>query len=127
MQESKDPIQHYELGCKFWIKGANDFTMGPGDVKLIKNLIEFRNLTKAAKVSNFSYKYGWNKLKNISEKTGKAIVNSHRGGKGGGGEVTVTPWGIHLVSLFESAEKQLNIVINKINADFAKNNHEKEF
>ncbi|MHA1474652.1 MAG: winged helix-turn-helix domain-containing protein [Promethearchaeota archaeon] len=119
MQESNDSIQQFEVGCKFWIKGLNNFTMGPGDVKLIKNLIEFKNLTKAAKVSNFSYKFAWKKLKKISEKTGKAIVNSHRGGKGGGGEVSVTSWGIHLVSLFESAEKQLNKVISKINADFA--------
>ena len=120
MQEPNDPIQQYEVGCKFWIKGSNDFTMGPGDVKLIKSLIEFKNLTKAAKVSNFSYKYAWKKLKKISEKTGKAIVNSRRGGKGGGGEVSVTPWGIHLVSLFESAEVQLNKVISKINEDFVK-------
>ncbi len=120
MQEPNDPIQQYEVGCKFWIKGLNGFTMGPGDVELIKSLIEFKNLTKAAEICNFSYKYAWVKLKNISEKTGKAIVNTHRGGKGGGGEVTVTSWGIHLVSLFESAEKQLNKVISKINADFAK-------
>ncbi len=119
-EEPNGPIQQYEVGCKFWIKGSNDFTMGPGDVKLSKNLIEFKNLTKAAEICNFSYKYAWVKLKNISEKTGKAIVNTHRGGKGGGGEVTVTSWGIHLVSLFESAEKQLNKVISKINADFAK-------
>ena len=120
MQEPNDPYKYFEVGCKFWIKGSNEFTMGPGDVKLIKNLIEFKNLTKASQVSNYSYKYAWKKLKNISEKTGKAIVNSHRGGKGGGGEVLVSEWGIHLVSLFESAEKQLNKTISKINADFAK-------
>ncbi len=116
----QDPIQHYEVGCKFWIKGSNDFTMGPGDVKLIKNLIEFNNLTKAATICHYSYKYAWKKIKNISEKTGKAIVNSHRGGKGGGGEVTVTSWGKHLIFLFESAEKQLNKTISEINAEFAK-------
>lgn len=120
MQDSFDSNCHFKVGCKFWIKGSNDFTMGPGDVKLIKNLIEFKNLTKAANVCNYSYKYAWKKIKNISEKTGKAIVKSHRGGKGGGGEVSVTPWGIHLVSLFESAEMQLNKVISKINADFVK-------
>ena len=120
MQEPNDPIQQYEVGCKFWIKGTNNFSMGPGDVKLIKKLIELKNLTKAANECDYSYKYAWKKIKNISEKTGKAIVNSHRGGKGGGGEVTVTLWGIHLVSLFESAEKQLNKIISKINADFAK-------
>ena len=120
MQNPNDPIQHYEVGCKFWIKGTNNFSMGPGDVKLIKELIKSKNLTKAANECHYSYKYAWKKIKNISEKTGKAIVNSHRGGKGGGGEVTVTSWGIHLVSLFESAEKQLNEVISKINADFAK-------
>lgn len=120
MHEANDPIQQFEVGCKFWIKGSNDFTMGPGDVKLIKSLIECKNLTNAANECDYSYKYAWKKIKNISEKTGKAIVNSHRGGKGGGGEVSVTSWGIHLVSLFESAEKQLNIVISKINADFTK-------
>jgi molybdate transport repressor ModE-like protein len=120
MQNPNDPIQHYEVGCKFWIKGTNNFSMGPGDVKLIKELIKSKNLTKAANECDYSYKYAWKKIKNISEKTGKAIVNSHRGGKGGGGEVTVTSWGIHLVSLFESAEKQINKVISKINADFTK-------
>ena len=120
MQEPNDPNQNFEVGCKFWIKGTNNFTMGPGDVKLIKNLIELKNLTKAATVCHYSYKYAWKKLKNISEKTGKAIVNTHRGGKGGGGEVLVSEWGIHLVSLFESAEKQLNKTISDINSDLAK-------
>ncbi len=120
MQESNDPNQHYEVGCKFWIKGTNNFSMGPGDVKLIKRLIELKNLTKASNECNYSYKYAWKKLKNISEKTGKAIVNSHRGGKGGGGEVLVSEWGIHLVSLFENAEKQLNKTISEINAEFTK-------
>ena len=27
MQEPNEPIQHYEVGCKFWIKGTNDFTL----------------------------------------------------------------------------------------------------
>lgn len=125
MQGSNDLTQHFEIGCKFWIKGTNDFTMGPGDVKLIKNLIENKNLTNSAHACNYSYKYAWKKIKNISEKTGKAIVISHRGGKGGGGEVSVTPWGFHLVKLFEIAEKQLNKVISKINTELA-NKHLQE-
>ena len=127
MQEPNDSKHLFEVGCKFWIKGANDFTMGPGDVKLIKKLLELKNLTNAAEICNYSYKFAWMKLKNISEKTGKAIVISHRGGKGGGGEVSVTPWGIHLVSLFEIAKRQLNKVISKINEEFAKKHLQETF
>jgi len=124
MHENGD---HFELGCKFWIKGSNNFTMGPGDVKLIKNLIEFKNLTKAAHESNYSYKYAWKKLKKISEKTGKPIFESHKGGKGGGGNVSITSWGFHLVSLFENAQKQLDKLISKINAELAKKDFQETF
>ena len=41
--------------------------------------------------------------------------------------VSITSWGFHLVSLFESAQKQLDKLISKINAELAKKDFQETF
>jgi molybdate transport system regulatory protein len=97
-----------EVGLKFWLFGPNDFTFGLGDALLLKSLIETPNLTIAAKACGYSYKYAWQKLKDIAKKTGKPVVETKKGGYGGGGEVHLTDFGLHLVKKFDDVEKKVN-------------------
>lgn len=96
-----------KVGLKFWLYGPNDFTFGLGDALLLKTLIETNNLTSAAKACGYSYKYAWQKLKNIAKKTGKPVVDTKKGGYGGGGEVHLTDFGLDLVKKFDDIEEKI--------------------
>ncbi|UYP44712.1 hypothetical protein NEF87_000997 [Candidatus Lokiarchaeum ossiferum] len=121
-QKKDDAI--FQIGTKLWLKGFENFTLGPGDVRLIKSLQKTKNLTRTSEDLGYSYKYGWSKLRSITKKTGRPVVISHKGGYGGGGNVTVTPWGTYLVELFSMVQERLDHFSQIINQEIAKKSFE---
>ncbi|MHA1584960.1 MAG: winged helix-turn-helix domain-containing protein [Promethearchaeota archaeon] len=120
--DRSETIIPFKVGLKMWFKGRHEerSILGPGDILLIKSLTETKNLTNSAKMLNYSYKYAWSKLRNLEKKTGRPVVITHKGGFGGGGNVTITEWGLYLVKIFEkiqdkvnSYEKELNEILDK--------------
>jgi molybdate transport system regulatory protein len=105
-----------EVGIKVWLKGPNNFTLGPGDAALLKALLETSNLTNAAKACGYSYKYAWQKLKTITNQTSRLVAETKKGGYGGGGEVHLTEWGRILVEIFDDAQSQINSKLQEINS-----------
>ncbi len=110
---------HFQVGFKLWLKGYEDFTLGLGDVRLIRSLQETKNLTKSSKELGYSYKYGWSKLRSITSKTKKPVVITHKGGYGGGGTVTVTPWGNYLVDLYSMLQEKLDHFSKEMNHEIS--------
>lgn len=108
------------LKIKFWIKGANEFTLGKGDVKLLKALLVHRNLTKASEQLNYSYKYGWSKLKKISKNSGRDVVITQKGGYGGGGAVELTTWGSYLIQIYDIINEDIENFIDIENEKISK-------
>ena len=100
-------ISRLEFGIKFWLKKGRDINLGGGIVNLLKYLEETENLTHAAEKCSFSYKFAWQRLKNLSKESGRAVVVSQKGGKGGGGTVKLTPWGKYLIEIYEYIDTQL--------------------
>ncbi len=113
MNNSLSNKNDLNLGIKYWLKGFENFTLGYGDVILIKSLIITENLTKSSSELGYSYKYGWSKLRKISKSTNRPIVKTSKGGSGGGGTVKVTPWGEYLVELFD----MINLKVDKFTDD----------
>lgn len=109
----------FSLQVKFWIQGPEDFTLGKGDIRLLEALAQTQNLTEAAKKLNYSYKYGWEKLRKISKKTGKKVAISSKGGLGGGGKVELTPWGQNLLNLYQAVKKDVENFLKEENEKIA--------
>lgn len=120
MEDQKKIDANFQIGTKLWLKGFDNFTLGPGDVRLIKSLQETKNLTRSSKDLGYSYKYGWSKLRAITKKTERPVVITQKGGYGGGGNVTVTPWGDYLVELFSMVQEKLDHFSKIINQEIAK-------
>ncbi len=116
LKESFPPV-HIET--KLWITAPNHFTLGPGDVRLLKSILETKNLTKSSEICGYSYKYGWNKLQNLRRKIGIDLVESSRGGYGGGGTITITPYGLFLLRIYDHAQKRLDEMGDQINTEIA--------
>ena len=111
------------VGVKIWIKGPADSRslFGPGDLRLLESLIQSKNLTKSAQDLGYSYKYAWQKLRDLAKKTGLDVVETHRGGYGGGGAMEVTPWGKYLVKIYNEIDDQLTRFKHDVNEYIQKN------
>jgi molybdate transport system regulatory protein len=107
-----EEIPSFRLGLKMWITGTGPSAprslFGQGDILLLKSLVKTLNLTQSSKDLNYSYKYAWQKLQELSKKTGKKVVNSSRGGYKGGGTMIITTWGKYLIQIFDEVSSRLN-------------------
>ena len=110
-------LDDFQFKFKIWLAGPEGFTFGPGDLKLLVSLSLTKNLTETSKIVGYSYKYAWQKLQQITKKTGRDVVITHRGGKGGGGDVQITKWGEYLIEMFEQAQIKLNQLAKEMNSN----------
>ena len=68
-------------------KEKGNYILGGGGAELLRLISEEKDLGKAAKKLNISYKKAWNILHKMKENCDESPVISHRGGKGGGGGI----------------------------------------
>ncbi len=101
--------QKVGFNIKFWLEFEGKSILGAGWAKLLKtiNKKDVSSLTQAAKDCGYSYKYAWNILKRVEERTGKSPVTTSKGGPGGGGSVELNKWGLQLLTTFMALEKEV--------------------
>lgn len=112
-----NPTLPLQIGWKFWLKSGNESIFGPGDIKLLLAIKDHQNLTKAASACGYSFKYAWKKLHEMKIKTGQSVTDASKGGKGGGGHVNLTPWGIKLIEIFERVEKHVQTIAEEVDLE----------
>ncbi|MFX1304354.1 MAG: winged helix-turn-helix domain-containing protein [Promethearchaeota archaeon] len=104
------------FGIKFWLEFENKSILGSGWANLLYHIEknETGSLTQAAKECNYSYKYAWNILKRIEKRTGKPVVLTGKGGRGGGGWVKLNEWGQHLLEVYKNYLKEIKKIEKKL-------------
>jgi molybdate transport repressor ModE-like protein len=103
------------LGVKVWLEfnnGEPRNILGSGWAKLLNkinmgNKNEKYSLTSAAEDCGYSYKYAWNILKRIEQRTGLSPVETGKGGPGGGGWVKLNEWGLLLLNTYNKVFEEL--------------------
>ncbi|TFF87580.1 MAG: hypothetical protein EU549_04475 [Promethearchaeota archaeon] len=97
------------IGIKYWLEFENKSILGSGWANLLKHIDENKegSLTQAAQQCKYSYKYAWNILKRIENRTGKSPVITSKGGSGGGGYVKLNKWGKYLVDTYKRFEEEV--------------------
>ncbi len=110
------------FGIKFWLeiqdKGRKNI-LGSGWANLLECIDntdnnEPKSLTKAAKECGYSYKYAWNILNKIKERSGKSPVETRKGGLGGGGWVKLNDWGKYLLRTYKNLFTELEGIEKKL-------------
>ncbi len=71
--------------------------MGAEQVQALEAIRTKGSLTAAARSLRVSYKHLWTTIQRLEAATGQRLVRSVRGGRGGGGEASLTPQGVRLV------------------------------
>jgi molybdate transport repressor ModE-like protein len=114
------------FGIKFWLEfqdNQRENILGSGWANLLESIHmtnnnEPKSLTQAAKECGYSYKYAWNILNKIKERTGKSPVETKRGGTGGGGWVELNNWGVYLLNTYKNLLVELKEVEKKLEKTF---------
>lgn len=110
------------FGIKFWLEFQDERRkniLGSGWANLLECIdnadnSEPKSLTKAAKECGYSYKYAWNILNKIKERSGKTPVETRKGGLGGGGWVKLNEWGKYLLKTYKNLLTELEGIEKKL-------------
>lgn len=90
----------YEFKSKNWLEKDGKVIIGEGRATLLKYILEFESLTKAAEEMGMSYRHAWGIVQEINEVLGKEIIHSERGGVDGG-KTQLTDEGKRLLEDFD--------------------------
>jgi molybdate transport system regulatory protein len=86
-------------------KDTRGFIAGLGVARLLAAIKATKSLTVAAEQLGYSYKYAWDRTQKIKERLGDLAVDAHKGGKGGGGEMTLTDVGEKVLQMYDEYDQ----------------------
>jgi molybdate transport system regulatory protein len=116
-EKSKNLVYEY----KIWISNSEGaYILGHGGARLLELIDQTKDLGKAGKIMNMSYRKAWNMIQKIKENTGLNPVTTHRGGVGGGGGIELTAEGKSLVSAFTNFSQHFERAIEEFKKELNK-------
>ena len=85
----------------------------PDQVRALEAVRDRGSLTAAARSLRISYKHLWTTIQRLEAATGRRLVRSVRGGRGGGGRASLTPDGLALLEEYRRVSGGLAGVIRE--------------
>lgn len=86
-------------------KDTRGFIAGMGVARLLAAIRKTHSLTVAAEQLGYSYKYAWDRTQKIKDRLGEVAVDARKGGKGGGGEMTLTNAGEKILQMYDEYDE----------------------
>jgi molybdate transport system regulatory protein len=107
-------------GLRFRIVLEPGFAMGPGKADLLQAIDETASLTAAAARFGMSYKRSWSLVRELNAAFDEPLVETEKGGSGGGGGARLTERGKYVLKRFRKMEADASKVIEAGVADLRK-------
>lgn len=98
----------HKLSCKIWIEHEGKPLIGKGGAQILKQIEKENSISRAAEKLGMSYRYVWNRLKKMEKILGEPIIETHRGGKAGGGGAKLTKIGKELLEEYQQVENYID-------------------
>jgi molybdate transport system regulatory protein len=92
-------------GLRFRIVLKPGFALGPGKADLLEAIAETGSLTAAAARFAMSYKRGWTLVREMNGAFSGPLVETEKGGAGGGGAARLTPLGRKVLARYRAMER----------------------
>ena len=73
----------------------------------------YGSISKAAVSLNLSYSYVWKRLRNMEKVLGNPLIETQRGGMGGGGKADLTPLGRRVLLRYQQVSWKLDKLASK--------------
>jgi molybdate transport system regulatory protein len=107
-------------GLRFRIVLRPGVALGPGKADLLQAIDETQSLTAAAARFGMSYKRGWMLVQELNTVFAKPLVETAKGGSGGGGGAQLTGLGRRILRRYREMEADANKVVEAGIADLRK-------
>jgi molybdate transport system regulatory protein len=91
-------------GLRFRVVLGPGVALGPGKADLLQAIDETASLTAAAKRFGMSYKRGWTLVQEMNGAFAKPLVETEKGGSGGGGGAQLTRLGKRILRRYRQME-----------------------
>jgi molybdate transport system regulatory protein len=78
--------------------------IGPGKIQLLEKIHSCGSISAAGRAMNMSYRRAWDLVDGINHVCKRAAVQTHAGGKDGGG-ATLTPFGLSLIARYREIQR----------------------
>jgi molybdate transport system regulatory protein len=91
-------------GLRFRIVLGRGVALGPGKADLLQAIDETGSLTAAAARLGMSYKRGWSLVREMNAAFAKPLVETEKGGSGGGGRAGLTRLGKRVLRRYRQME-----------------------
>ena len=101
----------HKPSCKVWIEYKGKPIIGKGGAEILKTIAKIQSISKAAEKLGMSYRYVWNYLQKIQKVVEAPIVETHKGGKAGGGGAKLTALGQSLIEEYQRVEGYMSEVL----------------
>lgn len=101
----------HKPACKIWIEHRGKPIIGKGGAEILEQIEKEKSISKAAKKLGMSYRYVWNYLRKIEKTLGEPVVETHRGGRFGGGGAKLTKLGESLLREYKRVESYVGEVL----------------
>jgi molybdate transport system regulatory protein len=79
-----------------------DVALGPGKADLLAHVAETGSIAAAARAMNMSYRRAWLLLAELNNCFRSPLVETAKGGKGGGGSAVLTPMGKTVLKRYQA-------------------------
>lgn len=104
-------------GLRFRIVLSPGVALGPGKADLLEAIRDTRSLTAAASRFGMSYKRGWSLVRELNAVFAGPLVETEKGGSGGGGGARLTPLGDYVLARYRQMEADARTAIEAGIAD----------
>ncbi len=101
----------HEFSCKVWIEQKGRPLLGKGGASILEEIDRTKSISETSKNLGMSYRYVWNYLQQLEKSIGGHVIETHRGGKLGGGSTILTELGRGLLQEYERVEGYLEQVL----------------
>lgn len=98
-------------GLRFRIVLEPGVALGPGKADLLQAIDETASLTAAAARFGMSYKRGWTLVREMNADFDEPLVETEKGGTGGGGGAKLTERGRYVLDRYRRMEADANQAI----------------
>jgi len=105
-----------KIRYRIWIEIDGEPVLGKGGANLLRAIKEEGSLSAASRRLGVSYVFAWEYLQRINEILGIPVVETKRGGRGGG-TAKLTKTGERLLALYEKAEKIVRETLSSLSAN----------
>ena len=99
-ENRRSPPDALKPAYKLWLETGEGYVFGSGPLRLLQKIEEVGTLSGAAEALGMSYRHAWGVIKKIEKRIGEPLLETHKGGKLGGGGAQLTETGRELIKEF---------------------------